>query len=190
MKIYNEIYKKQRKQKRKKLLVSAIFWLLKILLILFLSFATIYFFGQEIKINGNSMSPTIEHGDKVLVNKISSILFSPRTGDLIVFKPNGNPLANTEIRRVVGVPGDKLKISNGYLYVNGNKIIDDFHRIEDPGIAKDEIKLAEGEYFVLSDNREIMQDSRNVSFGTVKRSYCTGKAWFIGSPSNRRGFIK
>lgn len=190
MKIYNEIYKKQRRQKRKKLLINVLLWLLKIMLVLFLAFTTVYFWGQEIKMNGNSMSPTIEHGDKILINKISTILFPPKAGDLIVFKPNGNPLANTEIRRVLGTPGDKIKISDGYLYINGNKITDDFHRIEDPGITKDELRLADGEYFVLSDNREIMQDSRNISFGMVKRSYCTGKAWFIRSPSNRRGFIK
>lgn len=171
-------------------MISLLIWLLKILLVLFLSFTTVYFFGRQIKINGNAMSPTIEHSDNVLINKLSSILFAPKTGDLVIFRPNGNPLANLEIRRVVAIPGDKLKISDGSLYINGKKITDDFGRIEDAGIAKEEIKISNGEYFVLSDNRENMQDSRNISFGMVKRSYCIGQAWFIISPSNRRGLVK
>lgn len=139
--------------------------------------------------SGNSMSPTIEHSDRVLINKFSTVLFSPGAGDLIVLHPNGSPVAALDIKRIVGVPGDKILISEGSLFVNGSKVTDNFGPIEDPGAAKETIKLASGEFFVLSDNRNSMQDSRNVSYGTVKRSYMVGKAWFILSPVDRRGLL-
>lgn len=190
MKIYNELYKKQLKQKRKKILKNILIWLVKITLILFLSVSTVYLFGKEVKMSGNSMYPTLENGDTVLINKFSNLIFKPKVGDLLVFRPNGNPLANIEIKRVVALPGDKVKISDGYLFVNSQKIDSNFNKIQDAGIAEKEITLSAGDYFVLSDNRNIMQDSRNVSFGMVRRSYCIGKAWFIISPSGRRGIIR
>lgn len=189
MQIYNEIYKKQRRKKGIALLKESLKWLLKIIFALFLAFITVMLFGTKVKMTGNSMVPTIENGDNVLINIVANFT-PPKAGELIVFRPNGNPMANLEIKRVVGVPGDKVKISEGHLYVNGKRISDDLSKISDPGIAEEEITLAADDYFVLSDNREIMQDSRNPDIGMLKRQYCVGKAWFIISPSKRRGFLR
>lgn len=190
MRIYNDIYKKQLRNKRIQILKLAIIWTFKIILVLFLSFATVYFFGIKIKVAGNSMTPTISNRDSVLINKLGNIILPPKSGDLVAFRPSGNPLANIEVKRIVAVPGDKIKIKDGFLYVNGNKAFDNFSAINDPGVAKDEVKLNSDEYFVLSDNRDIMQDSRNPDIGMVKRSYIIGTAWFIIEPGSNRGFIK
>lgn len=189
MKIYNEIYKKQLRNKRIQLLKKSIFWLFKIVLVLFLSFATVYFFGTEVKMAGSSMSPTISNKDSVLINRLTNIVFPPNDGDLIAFRPLGNPMANIEIKRIVAVPNDKIKISDGCLYVNGNKAYEEYPLINDMGVLKNETTLGADEYFVLSDNRDIVQDSRNPDIGMVKRSYILGNAWFIIAPRSNRGFI-
>ena len=74
--------------------------------------------------------------------------------------------------------------------MNNKKSFDNFSKINDAGTAKDEITLDSDEYFVLSDNREIMQDSRNPDISMVKRSYMIGSAWFIIEPASDRGFIR
>ncbi len=136
------------------------------------------------------MAPTISNGHSVLINKLVYIVLPPKSGALIAFRPSGNHMSNIEIKRVVAIPGDTVKIENGFLYVNKNKSFENFPKIDDAGIAKEEITLGSDEYFVLSDNREIMQDSRNPDINVVKRSYIIGSAWFIAEPANERGFIK
>ncbi len=190
MKIYNDIYRKQLHNKRIQILKYTIIWILKILIVLFLSFVTVYFFGMKVKVSGNSMEPTVSNGHFVLINRLENIILPPKSGTLIAFKPSGNPLSNIEIKRIVATPGDKVKIKDGFLYVNNKKSFDNFSKINDAGTAKDEITLDSDEYFVLSDNREIMQDSRNPDISMVKRSYMIGSAWFIIEPASDRGFIR
>ncbi len=190
MKIYNDIYRKQLHSRRIQILKYTVIWFFKILIVLFLSFVTVYFFGMKVKVSGNSMEPTVSNGYSVLINRLENIILPPKSGTLIAFRPSGNPLSNIEIKRIVATPGDKVIIKNGFLYVNNNKLFDNFSKINDAGIAKDEITLGSDEYFVLSDNRDIMQDSRNPDISVVKRSYMIGSAWFIIEPANAGGFIK
>ena len=81
---------------------------------------------------------------------------------------------------------------SGNIYINGKVLKESYGRevIQDPGIARDEITLGEGEYFVLGDNRNNSEDSRFASVGMVKRKNIVGKVWMIIEPFDSFGFVK
>ena len=133
-------------------------------------------FGYTITNVGISMEATIAHNQKVLMNRTSYILFSPKAGDVIVFEQGTN--AHLYIKRVVAVPGDSVQIVDGELFVNDVQVKDEYDKIADSGIAKEKIILGEDEFFVLGDNRNNSEDSRSDTIGTVHKSEILGKAWF------------
>ena len=133
-----------------------------------------------------------ENGEEILVNRFVYKLKKPKANDVIVFLPNGNEKSHYYVKRVIGVPGDKIQIKNGAVYVNGELFDEkaDTAAIEDAGLASEEITVGEDEYFVLGDNRNSSEDSRYANIGNVKREYIIGKAWFRISPLRKIGFIK
>ena len=137
--------------------------ILEVAFVILMSYLAVRAFGMQFDIPGGSMEPTLLDKDVVLLNKFKYVLFSPERGDIIVFQPAGNLNAKTSVKRVVGVPGDKIFISGGNLYVNGEKYKDliDTEAMKDAGRAKSEILLSEDEYFVLGDNRNNSADSRH-----------------------------
>lgn len=137
------------------------------------------------------MNPVLENGDVVLVNRIVYNAASPKRGDIIAFKPKGNENAHYYIKRIVGLPGETVEIIENSIYINGQKIEEDYKvtDIGDVGIASEEITLGGDEYFVLGDNRENSEDSRNADVGNIKRSYIYGKIWFTVSPRKNMGFV-
>ena len=138
------------------------------------------------------MNPVLENGDVVLVNRVVYNARRPGRGDIIIFKPKGNENSHYYIKRVVGLPGEKLKIIENSIYINGERLEEEYETtdLDRVGLASDEIELGEDEYFVLGDDRENSEDSRDADVGNVKREYIYGKAWFILSPRENFGFIK
>ena len=94
-------------------------------------------------------------------------------------------------RRVIACPGDTVQIKNGKVYINGALYKEDIvsASIEDPGVAADEVKLGDDEYFVLGDNRNSSEDSRMANIGNVKKDYIIGKAWFHFKGFGKMGLI-
>ena len=138
------------------------------------------------------MKPVLKNGDVVLVNRIVYNATTPKRGDIIVFKPKGNENTHYYIKRIVGLPGETVEIIENSVYINGEKLSEDYETtaIDDVGILSEKIQLGSDEYFVLGDDRENSEDSRSADVGPVKRSYIYGKAWFIVSPRKDFGFIK
>ncbi len=166
-------------------------WIFEILLVIILAYLCVVCFGARTVMVGQSMSDEIQNGDTVLINRVKYIFFAPKRGDVIVFRPNGNEKTHRYVKRVVGLPGERIQIRDGKLYINGmeyekNKEIG---KIEDPGIAAEELTLEQDEYFVLGDNCENSEDSRFVSVGNVKKKDIIGKAWLILFPRNHMGFL-
>ncbi len=155
-------------------------WVVEILIVAIIAATLVYFFGMRTTNQGQSMSPTLEAGDKVLIDRFVYMFKNPEAGDLIVFLPNGNEKSHYYIKRVVGTPGDTVQIKNGKVYVNGEEFEEEIEvsKIENAELAEDEIKLAKDEYFVLGDNRNNSEDSRHVGIGNIKDDYIIGKAWF------------
>lgn len=150
------------------------------------------FFGFRVSVVGPSVSPTLENGEKILVNRFIYKLFDPKQNDLVVFLPNGNEKSHYYIKRVIGVPGDTVQIKDGAVYVNGEALVEQVNvsAIENALLAEEEITVGEDEYFLLGDNRNNSEDSRYASIGNVKKEHIVGKPWLIISPFDRVGFLK
>ena len=156
-------------------------------------FVFVYSVGLKTSVIGASMEPCLYNGQSVLINKISYSFGAPKRGDLIVFLPNGNENTHYYIKRVVGLPGETITISDGRIYLDGYFYEEDdsYDTIEDGGIAEKGITLGEEEYFVLGDNRNNSEDSRSANVGAVKAETIAGKAWFkLGNSIDRIGFIE
>ena len=128
----------------------------------------------------------------MLVNRIVYNATTPKRGDIIVFKPKGNENDHYYIKRIVGLPGETVEIIENRVYINGERLDEDYEttNIDDVGVVDGKLKLAGDEYFVLGDNRENSEDSRSADVGNVKREYIYGKAWFVISPREHFGFVK
>lgn len=172
--------------------VKGLGWAFKIAVTCLMAFVAVWYFGQRVSTIGNSMSPVLNNADMVLVNRIVYNASSPKRGDIIVFKPKGNENAHYYTKRIIGLPGETVQIIENKIFINGEKLKEDYEttEIDSAGIAAEKLKLGGDEYFVLGDNRKNSEDSRNADIGKVKRSYIYGKAWFVSSPSEDFGFVK
>ncbi len=158
-----------------------------------LAFVLVFSVGMKVSVIGVSMSPALSRGEEVLINRFIYKLFSPKRGDVIAFLPNGNTNSHYYLKRVIGLPGERVQIIGGYVYIDGEPLEEDetYDKIADPGIAETELLLGIDEYFVLGDNRNVSEDSRSGNIGPVNKKTIAGKAWFhLGSPEADMGFVK
>lgn len=124
------------------------------------------------------MESEIYNGQEVMINRVAYNLSSPKRGDVVVFKPNGNQNTHFYIRRIIGLPGETIQIAGGKVFINGAELKADVSDdTKEPGIAANEIVLANDEYFVLGDNRNSSEDSRSANIGNIKISMIEGRAW-------------
>ena len=174
------------------LLRKILIWVFQIIVVCAFAFVFVWYFGKKINNNGDSMHPILESGDVVLVNRIIYDASSPKRGDIIVFRPNGDQHSYFYIKRIIGLPGETIEIKEGVIYINDEIYEENYatSSLTDAGIAEKPIKLLGDEYFVLGDNRENSEDSRNADIGNVKVAEIEGKAWFITSPHTKFGFIR
>ncbi len=166
-------------------------WILEIALVIALAYGLVQAFGRQVSTVGDSMKPELNNGDVVLVNRLSYTVFSPKRGDVIVFKPQGNENNHYYIKRVIGLPGETVQILENAIYIDGEKLDEKYETTDVTyvGLAGDPITLGSDEYFVLGDDRQNSEDSRDTDVGNVKRSYIYGKAWFVLSPLSDFGFV-
>ena len=188
------LYYKKKKTITPEMIRKVFSWIFYTFVAVFVALLVVMAFGTKTKVIGDSMEPTLYHGQSVLINRIAYKLSSPKKDDIIAFLPNGNANSHNYIKRVVAVPGDTVQIKNGILYINGteqnteNSIYD---KMEDAGIASNAIKLGDDEYFVLGDNRNSSEDSRSANIGAVKLSAIIGKVWYsYGGDEGSSGFVK
>lgn len=183
---------RQRLKKGRKSLPAIGSWIFKIAVVLLFAFVYVWYFGQKVGTVGDSMNPVLENGDVVLVNRIVYNATKPKRGDVIVFKPKGNENSHYYIKRIIGLPNETVEIIDNSIFIDGEKLEEEYQTSEmgDVGIMTEKMKLGSDEYFVLGDDRENSEDSRNADVGNVKRSDIYGKAWFVSSPRKNIGFIK
>lgn len=147
-------------------------------------------------IAGNSMVPTLEEGNVVLVSKLSYIFSDIKRNEIITLKVNGK----SYVKRVIGLPGEEIKYLKNVLYINDEPSNEPFlsSDIETSGFTMDDIckedecpdgVIPEGKYLVLGDNRPESEDSRTPSFGLVDKSQIKGKVFFRIWPLNKLGQV-
>ena len=168
----------------KKIIKEIVIWLLLIVLTITASYFITTNVFVKTAVAGVSMEPTLMEGQVVIVNKIEYYLKSPKRNDVIVYKQSNREHSYYEIKRVIGLPGETVKIKNGIIYINDEALKEKVktETIENAGLAEEGIKLDDNEYFVLGDNRNDSEDSRFASVGNVLKNEILGKAVAIEKP--------
>jgi signal peptidase I len=151
-------------------------------------FITVWFTViQTYEVFQTSMEPNFHEHQRVVINKASywNWIGSPKRGDVIVLnEPNGG--SGDFIKRVIGLPGDTIEIIKGQTYVNGIEL-DEPYVVRSFTYSFDKITIAEGEYFVLGDNRDVSNDSHR--WGMLARKNIVGKVFVIYWPPGSWGFV-
>jgi signal peptidase I len=160
--------------------------------------AIILYFGisfvvQAVHVEGLSMYGTLDDNDYLIANKIDYRLHPPQRGDIIILRP---PTDNSKdfIKRVIALPGERLLIRDGFVYINGHKLDEPYlpeawTTLNNPApySVGDGVVIPANEYFVMGDNRNRSEDSR--IFGPIGRDRIDGRAWFRIWPLDHFGNI-
>ncbi len=163
-----------------------------ILCVLILTYLIIHFVGQRTEVIGSSMEPTLQSADNLIVEKITYRFRDPQRYDIIVF-PYKYLKKTYYIKRIIGLPGEKVYIdSEGNIYINDELLEESYGKetILNAGLASTPITLGDDEYFVMGDNRNDSQDSRDPSVANIKRDDIIGRAWVRIWPFSKFGKIQ
>jgi signal peptidase I len=148
----------------------------------------ILFLYQPVKVEGTSMLPGLQDQERIFINKFVYHFESVARGDVVVFRYPRDP-AKSYIKRVVGIPDDRILIDRGRVYVNGRRLTENYvPRDFLDGRSFPEIVVPEHSYYVLGDHRSMSNDSRE--FGPVEQSYIYGKAVFVYWPMDKLGVLR
>jgi signal peptidase I len=180
-----------KKEKQKEDLVDFIkTTLIAIVVMLFVR----YFIIQPFYVRGSSMEPNFYEKEYLIVDELSYRFSTPQRGDIVVFKLKNSEYNEYLIKRIIGLPGEKVIIKDGKVIIKNSENKEGFVLKEDylpegrttqGQISED---VSEDSYYVLGDNRDVSYDSRY--FGSINRSSITGKVLLRGWPVNRAGIIK
>lgn len=149
-----------------------------------LLFLAINAVSARIRVDGFSMEPTLMNGEFVIVNKLAYRIGEPTIGDVIVFHYPRDPQQEF-IKRVIGLPGDDVRITAGQVYVNNQALSEPY--IAAPPRYDSQWEIPENSLFVLGDNRNNSSDSHN--WGPVPLENVIGKAIIVYWPPSDWGFI-
>ena len=149
-----------------------------------LLFVVINAISARIRVDGFSMEPTLHNGEFVIVNKLAYKFGNIQPGDVIVFHYPRDP-EQEYIKRVIGLPGDRVKITNGQVYINDQPISEPY--IAAPPKYQSEWNVPEDSLFVLGDNRNNSSDSHN--WGPVPKNHVIGQALVVYWPPKAWGLI-
>ncbi len=135
------------------------------------------FFVRTPQVSGRSMAPQISSGEYVLIDTLAYKIGAPARGDIVAFRRNEDPADGMEpttyIKRVIGLPGDRVVIRSGTVYVNGTALVEPYVRFRDHASFAT-VTVPPGELYVLGDNRADSEDSR--VFGCISERSVIGKA--------------
>jgi signal peptidase I len=164
------------------------FWARDLFFSFLVAFFIIVFVYQPVRVEGGSMEPGLEDQERIFINKLVYRLENIERGDIVVFR-YPRDTSKSFIKRVIGLPGDRIRISYGRVYLNGQLIPEPYVPAEYmDGVSSPETVVPANSYFVLGDHRSSSNDSR--AFGPVQRSYIYGKAVFGYWPVEKMGILR
>ena len=150
-----------------------------------------YFVAEPFIVSGSSMVPNFHNREYLVVDKLSYRINEPKRGDVIVFR-YPKDTSQYFIKRIIGLPGEKVKVENGKVYVynsqypNGSELEEDYLSNPDITFGNDElVTLGSDEFYVLGDNRLASSDSR--VWGILPKHDIVGTAWLRVFPLNSFG---
>ena len=158
-----------------------------------ISFVIRYFIAQPFIVRGASMEPNYQDQQYLVIDELSYYLRIPKRGEVVVFHYPKNP-TQYFIKRIVGLPGETIKIENGTVHIINAQYPDGF-LFEEPYLAQQSritrpdstITLKSSEYFVLGDNRDFSSDSR--AWGPLDKDYLVGRVLLRAWPPSKFGFV-
>ena len=176
--------------KKRSVVGALMHWLRDLLFSVVLAVIVILFLYQPVKVEGTSMMPTLDDQERIFINKFVYRFHFEKIdrGDTVVFWFPGDP-SKSYIKRVIGMPGDRVEVVDGKVMVNGQALVENYV----PPEFRDQSSMSErmvpsSEYFVLGDHRSSSNDSR--AWGMVPRRYIYGKAVFIYWPLDKMGLLR
>ncbi|MFL7792104.1 MAG: signal peptidase I [Anaerolineae bacterium] len=158
---------------------------LETVLLTVMLFLVINTFTGRSQVNGSSMEPTLHNGQYLIISKVSYWIHSPERGDIIVLHPPSN-VGEDYIKRVVGLPGERIEVRDGKVWVDG-VVLDEPYISTSLGYSES-WDLGEGEYVVLGDNRNNSDDSHK--WGPLAEEDIVGKAWLCYWPPEQWGLVE
>ena len=163
-------------------------WVRDLLFSAVASIIIITFLYQPVRVEGTSMLPRLEDRDRLFINKFVYHFTAIQRGDVVVFHYPRDP-EKSYIKRVIALPGDRLRIDRGNVWVNGSKLAEPYVPEEYRDTRSiEEMIVPEDKYYMLGDHRSISSDSRE--FGPVERSLIYGKAEFVYWPTRDAGVVR
>src|SRR2546426_4343449 len=163
-------------------------WVRDLMVSLAISAFIIVFLYQPVKVEGVSMMPGLEDQERIFVNKFVYRWEPIERGDIIVFR-YPRDTSKSYIKRVIGVAGDRVRIQNGQVYVNGEALDEDYVPSDYADAhSYPELVVPRNSYFVLGDHRTMSSDSRE--FGPVNDRYIYGKAVLGYWPMEKLGRLR
>jgi signal peptidase I len=166
-------------------------WIKHIAIAVIVGILFITFVGQRTVVYGMSMSPTLDNGDQLVIEKISPKIGGIKHGDIVTIYIHGMLDEGKDylIKRVIAIAGDRIKIEDGVVYLNGNPLVEDYIRgdytYEER--LRSEITIEEGQVFVMGDNRLKGGSNDSRSLGVFDVSAIRGKAIFRWYPFDKFG---
>lgn len=163
-------------------------WGRAILLAAGLAFIIRLFLFEPYLVEGSSMDPTLQDGERLFVNKASFMIGDVERGDIVII--DGDEKNIHYVKRVIGLPGDRIEVENHQLLINGQMIEEPYIQLNEEKAAKQgtflmenfkSITVPEHEIFVMGDNRANSMDSRN-GLGSIAKEKIAGKAEFVFFP--------
>lgn len=140
-----------------------------------MAFILSYTFFAQVLQQGFSMAPYINDRNVVLVNRLYKNFLPLSRYDVIAFYVSGQE----SIKKIYGLPGETVVISDGNLYINDNRIDNDILKNSLSSNIEQNVKLGNDEFYVLGENLDSSKDSRFTDVGNVKRTNIIGKIWFV-----------
>ena len=171
-------------------LITTFAWFRDLMLSVLIAVLVILFLYRPVKVEGTSMMPSLYDQERLFINQFSYKfgIGEIKRGDTVVFWfPEDT--TKSYIKRVIGLPGDKIEVDDGYVIVNGRKLVENYVPTEyRDDRSYPEHTVPPDEYFVLGDHRVSSNDSR--AWGFVPRNYIYGKAVFVFWPLDRMGAVR
>ena len=161
-------------------------WLKDILAALVMAILIVVFVVQPVKVEGTSMSPRLQPQDRIFVNKFGYRLSPVERGDIVVFW-YPRDVGKSFIKRVVGMPGERVEIRAGVVYLDGRRLTEPYLPLLADGRSHGPQVIPQNHYFVLGDNRVSSSDSRD--WGSVPSENILGEAFFRYWPLWQLGLI-